>query len=355
MENMKYKPLVIGDLVAKVPIVQGGMGIGISLSNLAGAVAKCGGIGVVSAAQPGYREEDFAADPLAANVRALGREIRRAKEISGNGIIGVNIMCAGNYYADYVRCSIENGVDIIFSGAGLPTELPELVKGTNVKIAPIVAPPKAVRTLLRLWDKRYGKTADLIVVEGALAGGHLGFSKEEIERCKTEGYDKEILEILTISKEFGEKYGKDIPVIFGGGVYDRADIDHYLSLGCSGVQMGTRFVATEECDADIAFKNAYVNAREEDIMITKTPVGMPGRAIRNKLLIDIESEKKKIRSCYRCLQQCDRLNIPYCITTALMNAAKGHLEEALIFCGHNAARIKEIVSVENLFAELCSE
>lgn len=352
---MKLPSLKIGDLIAKFPIVQGGMGIGVSLSNLAGAVAKQGGIGVISAAQPGYREEDFVRDTLGANLRALEYEIKRAKQISDGGVIGVNIMCAGNYYEEYVRCSIKTGADIIFSGAGLPSDLPKQVEGSQVKIAPIVSPPKAVRTLLRLWDKRYSRTADMIVVEGALAGGHLGFSKADIERCKKEGYDKEIIEIIEIANEFGDKYNVEIPVIFGGGVFERADIEHYLSLGCAGVQMGTRFVATIECDANEAFKQAYVNAAAEDVVITKTPVGMLGRAIKNQLLREGEIEKQKIKDCYQCLQSCDRANIPYCITTALILAVRGELDKALIFCGENVSRIKEIITVEKLFAELCAE
>ncbi len=348
----KLQPLVIGDLVAPVPIVQGGMGIGVSLGNLAGAVAKHGGIGVISAAQIGFMEEDFAKDPLSANLRSLEREIRRAKEISNGGIIGVNIMCAVKYYEHYVQCAAKSGADLIISGAGLPTELPGLVEGYDIKIAPIVAPPKAAKVLLKMWDKKFKKTADMVVIEGALAGGHLGFSDEEIELYKKQGYDKEIREILEIVKGYEEKYDKKIPVIFGGGVFDRSDIDHFISLGCSGVQMGTRFVATEECDAHPLFKQAYVQAKEEDIIIKKSPVGMPGRAIRNQLLRDIEIEKKKITKCYQCLQVCDRANIPYCITTALVNAVRGELDDALIFCGQNAHRIEEITTVEKLMTEL---
>ncbi len=348
----KLNPLIIGNLVAKVPIIQGGMGIGISLSGLAGAVAKNGGIGVISAAQPGYREEDFAKAPLAANLRALAREIRRAKEISDNGIIGVNIMCAANHYERYVQCCIDSGADLIISGAGLPTELPKLVEGSDIKIAPIVSPPKAAKTLLRLWDKRYGKTADLVVIEGALAGGHLGFDEAQIEKVKEAGYDAEIREIIEIVREYEEKYDKKIPVVFGGGVFDRQDIDRYLALGCSGVQMGTRFVATEECDADIRFKQAYIKAKEEDIIVKKSPVGMPGRAIKNRLIREIEIEKKKITHCYGCLQQCDRTSIPYCITTALIAAAEGRVDDALLFCGENAKRITEITTVEKLMKEL---
>ncbi|MDO4710583.1 MAG: nitronate monooxygenase [Peptostreptococcaceae bacterium] len=349
------KSIRIGDLIARIPIIQGGMGIGISLSRLAGTVAKNGGIGVISVAQIGYREEDFAKDPLAANLRALEKEIRKAREIAEGGVLGVNIMCAANHYEKYVQCSVENNIDIIFSGAGLPTELPALVRDSGVKIAPIIAPPKAAKTLLRLWDRKYRRTADMVVIEGSMAGGHLGFSSNEIERCRSEGYDKEILEILEIVSEFEEKYDRKIPVIFGGGVFDHNDIRHYLDLGCAGVQMGTRFVATKECDASESFKHAYIKAKEKDIIIKKSPVGMPGRAIKNKLLQETEKEKRRIQHCYQCLQSCDRSNIPYCITSALISAAEGDLDNALIFCGENVKKIDKIITVEELFQELCGE
>ena len=278
---MELSSLIIGDLVAKVPIIQGEMGVGVSLSSLAGAVAREGAIGVISAAQPGYLEDDFSSNPLTANLRSLGNHIKKAKEISNNGIIGVNIMCASKDYEEYVKCAIDNGADLIISGAGLPTDLPKLVEGSNIKIAPIVSPPKSASVILKMWDRRYGRAADMVVIEGPKAGGHLGFSNESLEEYKSKDYDKEVLEIIEIVKENENKYNKKIPVVFAGGVFDRKDIDHYISLGCSGVQMATRFVATEECDADINFKMAYINSKKEDIVIVKSPVGLPGRAINN--------------------------------------------------------------------------
>lgn len=346
------KELKIGNLIAKKPIIQGGMGIGVSLSSLAGAVAKNGGIGVISAAQIGYREPDFAKDPLAANLRALKKEIQRARELAGHGIIGVNIMVAMKNYADYVKCCVDNAVDLIISGAGLPTELPKLVEGSDVKIAPIVSPPKAAKTLLKLWDKRHKRAADMVIIEGPEAGGHLGFTAEDVEKYKEEGYDKEILEIIEIVKEYEIKYEKEIPVIFAGGVYDKKDIQHYMDLGCSGVQMATRFVATEECDVDLKFKEAYVNARPEDVVLTLSPVGMPGRAINNRMLERTKLEKLTPSACYQCLSDCDIPNIPYCITSALVSAAQGDIDKALLFCGTNVGRIDRIVTVKELMDEL---
>ena len=346
------KSLKVGNLVAEKPIIQGGMGIGVSLSSLAGAVAKNGAIGVISAAQIGFREPDFAKNPLEANLRALKKEIQRAREIAEGGIIGVNIMVAMKNYAEYVKCCVDNAVDIIISGAGLPTDLPKLVEGSDVKIAPIVSPPKAAKTLLRLWDKRHGKTADMVIIEGPRAGGHLGFTAEDVEKYKEIGYDKEILEVIEIVKEYETKYNKEIPVIFAGGVYDRADIDHFMGLGCSGVQMATRFVATEECDVDLKFKEAYVNAKEEDVTLTLSPVGMPGRALNNKMIQRTKLEKLTPSACYQCLSDCDIPNIPYCITSALVSAAKGEVDKALLFCGDTVHRINKITSVKELLTEL---
>ena len=350
---MQLKPLKIGDLTARLPIIQGGMGVGISLSSLAGAVAKECGIGVISAAHPGYLEPDFDTNTREANLRGLGKHIRRAKEISQGGIVGVNIMCAMEGYDDFVRCSVENGADLIISGAGLPVDLPALVAGSNVKIAPIVSPPKAARVLLKRWDKHYQRTADLVVIEGPKAGGHLGYSPEEVEAHKDTGYDKEILEILDIVKEYAEKYQHDIPVVFAGGVFTHEDILHYLSLGCSGVQIASRFVATEECDADIRFKEAYIKAKKEDIVIVKSPVGMPGRALNNDFIQRTRIQRDPITKCWHCLHKCDMATIPYCITKALIHAAKGDVDNALIFCGDEVDRIHEMTTVPKLMAELC--
>lgn len=347
---MSLPPLTIGDWSVPVPIIQGGMGIGVSLSSLAGAVARAGGIGVLSAAQPGWREPDFAKDPLGANLRALRREIARAKELAAGGRIGVNIMCAMRHYEDYVRCCVECGVDLIISGAGLPTNLPALTQGSPVKLAPIVSPPKSAKVLLKMWDRHYHTTADLVVIEGPMAGGHLGYSRQELEsRPDTDAAVREILEIVAA---YEEKYQKRIPVVFAGGVYDRADIDHWLSLGCAGVQMATRFVVTEECDASPAFKQAYLDAKREDIVIVQSPVGMPGRAIRNPFVRQREEGRQPVRRCTGCLEHCDPATTPYCITQALIHAVDGQTDEGLVFCGENAWRLEKMTTVPELFAEL---
>lgn len=346
------KELVIGDITARVPIVQGGMGVGISLHRLAAAVAAEGGIGVISAAQPGFRAKDFTKNFMKANTEALAREIRLAKELSGGGIIGVNIMVALNGYEDYVHCAIDAGADIIISGAGLPMDLPKFAKGSSIKLAPIVSSAKAAKVILNRWAKQEDVTADMVVIEGPKAGGHLGFKSEEVEGYTDEMMEKEIAEILKVVAGFEERYNKKIPVIFGGGVYTKEDIEHCFELGLSGVQMATRFVATEECDADINFKMAYINAKKEDIKIVKSPVGMPGRAIYNDFMRRTEKGRDKINKCYGCLGRCDREKIPYCISEALFNAANGDTENALLFCGSNAYRVNKISTVKEIIDEL---
>lgn len=345
------KNLVIGDLVAKIPIIQGGMGVGVSLHKLAAAVAREGGIGVISAAQPGFREPDFYTNTFEANMRALQREIKLAKEESNGGIIGVNIMVAVTHYEDFVKCCIDNGADIIISGAGLPMDLPKFAEGSDIKLAPIVSSAKACKVIFSRWVKKYNRLPDLLIIEGPKAGGHLGFKAEEV--LSIDNFDDEILKIIETKKEFEEKYNKTIPIVFGGGVYSKEDVNHCINdLGLDGVQMATRFVATEECDADIAFKQAYVDAKLEDVKIVKSPVGMPGRALNNHFIKDIVAEGCKISRCFKCLVHCDPKTIPYCISQALFNGANGDIDNALVFCGENVYKIDKISTVKDIIDEV---
>lgn len=348
---MERKPLVIGDLRARIPVIQGGMGVGISLSGLAGAVASCGGIGVISTAQIGYREADFAHDPLKANLRAVKQEIERARRLAQGGILGVNIMAATKSYARYVKAAVDAGIDLIISGAGLPVSLPELVKDSRVKIAPIVSTEKSASVLCRLWDRKYKCVPDLVVIEGPEAGGHLGFTREQLRTFTKDSYREEIRKILAVVRQYGERYHRHIPVAVAGGIYDRADMDGALMLGADGVQMGTRFVTTYECDACMAYKQAYLESQKEDIRIVDSPVGMPGRAITNRFLLE-KRGKGHHGKCYQCLEKCNPAEIPYCITKALINAVKGRMDEALIFCGTNAWRSKKLEHVADIMEEL---
>ena len=351
---MNFNSLKIGNLIAPIPIIQGGMGVGVSSSKLATAVANAGGIGVISAAQLGYTEDDFIKNPVEANLRALKKHITIAKASAPNGIIGVNVMVATNYYEEHVKVAIEAGVDLIISGAGLPTMLPKIVKGTSVKIAPIVSSLKAIKVILKLWDKHNNVAPDLVVIEGPKAGGHLGFKLEELEDENFD-FNKTIVDIIDETKKYADKYNKEIPVVVAGGVFDGYDIAKYLKLGANGVQMATRFVVTEECDASQSFKDAYLNCSVHDIQIVKSPVGMPGRAIRNPFVKRTLTEREKITHCYNCLTPCNPANTPYCISKALINAVNGNVDEGLIFCGENASRLTKMTTVKDLMDELVSE
>lgn len=345
------KALKIGELTARVPVIQGGMGVGISLSGLAGSVAACGGVGVISTAQIGYRDPEFEKDPIGTNLRVIGEEIRKARAIAKGGILGVNIMVATKQYAEYVKAAVKSGIDLIISGAGLPMELPKLVAGSKTKIAPIVSTVKAARVICRFWDHHYQRMPDLVVIEGPKAGGHLGFSRKQLEEFTPVTYDQEIRGILAEVKKYADKYGKEIPVVVAGGIFTREDMLHAMELGADGVQMGTRFVTTWECDASEAYKQTYLHAKKEDIVIVDSPVGMPGRAIRNRFLEEKESRRESIKKCYQCIATCNPANTPYCITRALVHAAKGETDEALLFCGENAWRCEKMEHVADIMAE----
>ena len=346
--------LKIGQWEVPVPIIQGGMGVGVSLSGLAGAVAREGGIGVISTAQIGFAEEGFERDQPAANLRAIRKHIARAKEIAGgNGLVGVNVMTALKHYADHVREAAAAGADVIICGAGLPTDLPALIQDPRkTKIAPIVSSARAAQLILKLWDHHYHRTADFLVVEGPLAGGHLGFSREQLAHLEEYDFDEELRKIMACKREYEEKYRTDIPVIAAGGIFDYKDVTHALSLGVDGVQIASRFVATKECDASEAYKQAYIRAEEKDIAIIQSPVGMPGRALRNAFIQRVEEAKAPIRKCYNCLKKCNPAEVPYCITKALIDAVKGDVENGLVFCGANTGRIREMMTVHDLIQEL---
>lgn len=351
---MKFNPLKIGNLIAPIPIIQGGMGIGVSSSKLASAVATEGGIGVLSAAQLGYSEPEFEKNPLEANLKSIKKHIKLAKLNCPSGIIGINIMVATNYYKEHVKAAIDAGVDLIISGAGLPITLPKIVKGSNVKIAPIVSSLKAAKIILKLWDKHDQTCPDLLIIEGPKAGGHLGFKLNELNDDNF-NFDKSVVDIITETKKYAEKYNKDIPIVVGGGVFDGKDIAHYLNLGASGVQMATRFVVTKECDASQEFKDAYINCTKDDIQIVKSPVGMPGRAIKNKFIKNNSEENCKVTHCYNCLEPCNPADTPYCISKALINAVNGNIDNGLIFCGENASRLTKMTTVKDLMTELVTE
>lgn len=347
------KNLKIGGKVTKYPLIQGGMGVGISLGRLAGSVAAEGGAGIISTAQIGYREPDFDRDPAGANLRAIESEMKKARAISPDGIIGFNVMTALKEHAAHIRAAVRAGADLIISGAGLPTELPGLVEGSGTKIAPIVSTDRSAQVILKYWDKKYHRTADLVVVEGPEAGGHLGFKKEELERYTPSAYAEEIKKIIATVKSYAVKYKTEIPVVAAGGISDRDDVRRVMALGADGVQVATRFVTTEECDADIRYKEAYIHASEREIQIVKSPVGMPGRAIMNRFMQRVMSGEKIPHSpCHRCLAKCSPADIPYCITDGLIAAVKGNVEDGLLFCGAKAYRAQRVETVREVIQSL---
>ena len=362
------KPLKIGDITVQKPIIQGGMGVGISLSSLAGAVAKAGGVGIISTAQIGFREPDFKEDPLKANLRAIKKELDKARAAAPDGVIGFNIMVATRQYPLYVKAAVQAGADLIISGAGLPVSLPEYVLAEadgqrRTKIAPIVSSAKSASVICKMWDRKYQTVPDLVVIEGPLAGGHLGFSTEQLselgadtpDRDKTyrqDLYDEEIRKILQLIRQYEEKYQRKIPVVSAGGIYTHEDVMHQLELGVDGVQVATRFVTTRECDAPDAYKQAYIRAKREDIVLTKSPVGMPGRAIRNAFLERAAKERIPHGRCHGCITSCRPGETPYCITEALIAAVRGDVENGLLFAGENAWKARKMEHVAEIMEEL---
>ena len=349
---MKLRELKIKNKTARIPIIQGGMGVGVSRFRLAGAVAKEGGVGMISSAQIGYDEPNFEQDVCGCNLRAIEKHVRLAKEQADGGLVGVNVMTALKHYADHVKAAVRAGADLVVCGAGLPVDLPELAGDADTAIAPIVSSRKAASVLLRMWDKKYKRTADLLVVEGPQAGGHLGFTPAQLADVQALDYEEEIRQIIEEKTIYEQKYGVQIPVVAGGGIFDRSDISRMLALGADGVQIATRFVATEEGDASPAYKQAYVDAANEDVVIVQSPVGMPGRALRNAFIQKVEQGKQPIVKCFQCIKKCMPAEVPYCITQALVNAVQGDLDHGLIFCGANVGKIREITTVAKLMREL---
>ncbi len=360
---MSFPTLTLGDKILPLPIIQGGMGIGVSLSGLAAAVANEGGVGVIAGALIGFREKDIAQKPEEADSRALSSEIRQARANSQGapGLLGVNIMVALCNFAVLVRTALAEKIDVIFSGAGLPMDLPAYLREAaekaqeeiHTKLAPIVSSARAASLIAKKWISNYNRPPDLVVVEGPKAGGHLGFKRSELD---SPDHRLEVIlpQVVEAVKPFEDRCGRAIPVIAGGGVYTGGDMYDIMKLGAAGVQMGTRFVATWECDASLAFKKAYLEA--DDQMIIDSPVGMPGRAVRSQFLEDMENGLKKPPHCiYQCLKTCDPKTAPYCISLALVNAQKGLLDRGFAFAGANVGRVKDIVSVKKLAASLLEE
>lgn len=347
--------LKIGNLTAKLPIIQGGMGVGISLNGLASAVANEGGIGVISCAGLGLIYRNTAKDYMEACVCGLKEEIRIAKEKT-NGIIGVNIMMALTNFSDMVKTAISEKADIIFAGAGLPMDLPKYRTPDCVtKLVPIVSSARAARIICEKWKTLYNYLPDMVVVEGPKAGGHLGFKTNQIDNPEF-SIEKLIPEVVKEVAVFEEMYNQEIPVVAAGGIYTGEDMYKLMELGAKGVQIASRFVTTHECDADIKFKESYIKADSEDVEIIQSPVGMPGRALKGSFLDKVKQGLTAPKSCpYNCLHTCDYTKVPYCIIVTLYNAYRGQMDKGYAFAGRNAYLADKIVSVKEVFRSLVND
>jgi len=359
---MSFKSLKIGKYVIEKPIVQGGMGVGVSWDQLAGSVSNEGGLGVISAVGTGYYENKKYAQKLVDgkplsetnfySQEGLKTIIKNARKICGNKPLAANILYAINDYGRVVKDACEGGIDIIITGAGLPTNMPEFTEGyDDVALVPIVSSPKALKIICKRWKGRYNRLPDAVILEGPKSGGHQGFSYED---CKKE--ENQLENLVKPVVEEAKKWG-DIPVIAAGGIWDKNDIQEMMELGASGVQMGTRFIGTHECDAHDNFKQVLLNAKKDDIELMSSPVGYPAQGIRTNLtnLVD-KREGPAIKCISNCVAPCHRGEeakvVGFCIADRLSDAYMGNLETGLFFSGTNGYRLNEIISVKELMDKL---
>jgi len=353
------EPLQIGDLKIKFPVIQGGMGVAISLSGLASAVANEGGVGVISAVGIGMTEPGYEKNFREANKSALRREIRKAKSLT-DGVLGVNIMLAVTDYEDMLRISLEEKIDIVFIGAGLflriPSSIPDsLLENSKTKLVPKVSSAKAARLIFQHWANKYNHVPDAVVVEGPLAGGHLGFRKDDLGNQKFH-LPNLISETVSEMVPFEQRFGIEIPVIAAGGIYNGEDMYKIMQYGAKAVKIGTRFVTTYECDASMEYKESYIKSKEEDITIIDSPVGLPGRVIINDFVKKIQNGYTKPVKCpWKCLKTCNFKEVKYCIAEALFNSAKGNMSEGFAFAGSNAYLATKIQSVKETINDLILE
>ena len=362
---MSFKPLKIGKYTIKHPIVQGGMGLGISWDKLAGTVSREGGLGVVSSVGTGYYDErkysdkDINERPLHESnfysSKGLKAIIDNARKISDGNPLAVNILYASNDYERIARDACAAGIDIIITGAGLPTNMPEFTEGyPDVALVPIVSSAKALKIICKRWTKRYNRLPDAVVVEGPLSGGHQGFTYEQ---CTQDEYQLENL-IKPIKEEI--KNWGDFPLIAAGGVWDKNDIERMMELGADGVQMGTRFIGTHECDAHDNFKEVILGAKKEDIKLLKSPVGYPARGVKTNLIDLVDKrEGPKVKCISNCVAPCKRgveaKEVGYCIADRLSDAFLGRKETGLFFTGANGYKLNEIISVKELLSKLIND
>lgn len=347
---------IIRNKKISLPIVQGGMGVGVSLSNLASAVINCGGVGTLSASQIGFKEPNFNQNPKQAgiaNVNALKKEIAKVRATS-NGFLAVNILTASRQYAELAKAAVEAGADGIVSGAGLPLDLPAYTKGTDTANIPIVSSSRALKLICKRWERRYGVKPDAVVVEGPMAGGHLGVKYEELNKYdEHDNLDQRFLDV----KNYCQNECLDIPIIVAGGIFTSSDAQKYFDLGVDAIQVGTRFIGTVECDADQRFKQKFIDSTKADIRYVKSPVGYPARAFKNQLTANLDIANVPVEKCLGCVLPCGGKvpQTPYCITDKLVAAVQGDVTNGLVFTGANGYRINQITTVKEVIDDLLSK
>jgi len=339
----------IGKKWTKFPVVQGGMGIGVSAGRLAGSVAACGGVGTISAVGIGYKQVDHFKAFMESNLRAMEEEFNKARALSKDGVIGFNIMTVIQDYVTYVKKAVALKADFIVSGAGLPLDLPKFVKGTGTQAVPIVSSAKAAKIILKTWIKKWEYIPQLIVIEGPEAGGHLGFKASYFQKGEHETLKDLLASVREAVAPFEAQMKEKIQLVVAGGIVTPESVKEALDMGADGVQMGTRFIATEECDADPRYKAEYVKATDEDVMIIQSPVGLPGRAIKNPFTLEGAKDRAK---CRHCLTPCDPAKTIYCIADALERAVRGDVNGGLLFTGSQVGRIHSIKPVREVFQEI---
>lgn len=351
-DNLKKLPtLNIGNLKIYPPFIQGGMGVRVSRAGLASAVANEGSVGVIASVGLGNFEDAGYKEYADINEKALRAEIQKARSLT-DGIIGVNIMMVLTDFETLVKAAVDEGIDLIIAGAGIPKDLPKYIGDKDIKLLPIVSSARAFKIICNVWGKRYDKRPDAVIVEGPMAGGHLGFSYDDIVKGEAPTLQQIVVEVLELANSFSPP----IPVIAAGGIFDGKDIAEFLKLGVSGVQMATRFICTDECDVNDSFKRACIEADVDDLAIVKSPVGLPGRVIRNAFVDRILAGETIPFECpYLCLKGCDPTTVPFCIAKVLTNASDGNLDEGFVFIGENVHRLTEIVPVKELINKLVEE
>ncbi|MBU1864696.1 MAG: nitronate monooxygenase family protein [Candidatus Omnitrophica bacterium] len=341
--------LKIKNFTSRFPVIQAGMGVRVGIGKLAGAVINAGGMGVIASVGLGNYAHADGRSYVEESNHQLINELRAARSISGGkGPLGINVMVALTNYESLVRTAVQEGIEFIISGAGLPLRLPAYVDEKTALI-PIVSSGRALHLIMKTWKRKYNKRPDAVLIEGPLCGGHLGFSFEQLkhpERCSIDILFKEVQDVL------GEE-GKDIPVIEAEGVNTREDIERCITMGFAGVQIGTRFICVDESGMEPSGQEMYLKATRDDVVIIQSPVGLPARVLKSPLIERIQrGEREKFNCPYRCLVTCDKKTVPYCIAEALLSARAGDKEHGLFMTGANVEPIKSVISVAEFFETL---